>query len=169
VPHAESTAAAAPGGEFVASTDATTSTTSVLHDSLPLRPTTRSQHGIVKRKTYTDGTVHWCNLATTGEPTTLGEALSNKDWIAAMDEEHRALIQSGTWHLVPRPQDKNVIDYKWVYKIKRKSDGTIERYKARLVAKGYKQRYGVDYEDTFSPVVKAATIRLILSVVVSKG
>jgi hypothetical protein len=71
--------------------------------------------------------------------------------------------------LVPAKSGANVIDYKWVYKIKRKSDGTIDRYKARLVGKGFKQRYGIDYEDTFSPVVKAATIHLILSLAVSNG
>lgn len=62
-----------------------------------------------------------------------------------------------------------MIGCKWVYKVKRKPDGTIDRYKARLVAKGFKQRYGIDYEDTFSPVVKAATIRLVLSIVVSNN
>jgi hypothetical protein len=62
-----------------------------------------------------------------------------------------------------------VIDSRWVYKIKRHTDGTIDQYKARLVAKGFKQRYGIDYEDIFSVVVKAATIRVILSIVVSKG
>jgi hypothetical protein len=113
--------------------------------------------------------VPWCNPATTEEPTTVGDALRDKKWIAAMDEEHRALLQNGTWRLVPPPKGKNVIDCKWVYKIKRRADGQVERYKARLVAKGYKQRYGIDYEDTFSPVVKAATIRLILSVAMSKG
>lgn len=62
-----------------------------------------------------------------------------------------------------------MIDCKWVFRIKRKSNGTIDRYKARLVPKGFKQRYGIDYENTFSPVVKAATIRLILSIAVLRG
>jgi hypothetical protein len=86
-----------------------------------------------------------------------------------MDDEFGALQKNRTWHLVLAKSGANVIDCKWVYKIKRKSDGTMDRYKARLVTKGFKQRYGIDYEDTFNPLVKAATIRLILSLAVSNG
>jgi hypothetical protein len=85
------------------------------------------------------------------------------------EEEFSALMKNGTWHLVPTSQASNIIDCKWVYKVKRNTDGTIDRHKARLVAKGFKQRYGIDYEDTFNPVVKAATIRLVLSVAVSRN
>jgi hypothetical protein len=103
------------------------------------------------------------------EPTCVEEALEDSRWVDAMDVEHQALLKNRTSHLDPAPRGKNIIGCKWVYKVKRKADGTIDRYKARLVAKGYKQRYGIDYEDTFSPVVKAATIRLVLSVAVSRG
>jgi hypothetical protein len=78
-------------------------------------------------------------------------------------------LENKTWHLVPPPKGKNIIVYKWVYKIKKMVDGTVDRYKACLVSKGSKQHYRIDYEDIFSPIVKAATIRLILSIVVSRG
>ena len=85
-----------------------------------------------------------------------------------MDSEYNALMKNKTWHLVPSKQGSNVIDCIWVYKIKRKSDGSIDRYNARLAAKGFKQRFGIDYEDTFSPVVKSATIRLVLSIAIQR-
>jgi histone deacetylase 1/2 len=135
----------------------------------PPRIQTRSQSGIFCPKKFTDGHIRWCNLCSTGEPEHLEEALGHDRWRGAMDEEISALKANHTWHLVPRPQGINVIDCKWVYKMKRRSDGTVDRYKARLVAKGFKQRYGIDYEDTFSPVVKPATIRLILSLAVSQN
>jgi histone deacetylase 1/2 len=86
-----------------------------------------------------------------------------------MDAEYMALMKNKTWNLVPPQKGRNIIDCKWVYKIKRKSDGSLDRYKARLVAKGFKQRYGIDYEDTFSPIIKSTTIRVILSITISRG
>jgi histone deacetylase 1/2 len=108
-------------------------------------------------------------LASTSEPTDLADALQDKNWKQAMNSEYEALMRNKTWHLVPPQRGTNVIGCKWVYKIKRKSDGSLDRYKARLVAKGFKQRYGIDYEDTFSPVIKATTIRVILSLAISCG
>ncbi|XP_071680293.1 uncharacterized protein [Lolium perenne] len=135
----------------------------------PSPPRTRLQQGIRKPKVYTDGTVRYGMLSSTGEPCTLTEALDDSNWRKAMEEEYDALMINKTWHLVPPSSKKNLIDCKWVYRIKRRADGTVDRYKARLVAKGFKQRYGIDYEDTFSPVVKIATIRTVLAISVSRG
>jgi hypothetical protein len=68
----------------------------------------------------------------------------------AMDVEYEAIMKNKTWHLVPPSHGHNIIDCRWVFKEKRKADGSLDKHKARLVAKGYKQRYGIDYEDTFS-------------------
>jgi histone deacetylase 1/2 len=106
-------------------------------------------------------------LASTGEPRNLSAALNDPHWCAAMQDEYNALMENQTWTLVPSSSNKNLIDCKWVYRIKHRADGTIDQYKAHLVAKGFKQRYGIDYEDTFSPVVKIATIRIVLSIAVS--
>jgi hypothetical protein len=133
------------------------------------RPTTRLQHGIRKPKIYTDGTIRYASLASTAEPRSYKDALLGANWKAAMDIEYGALMKNNTWRLVPPQPGKNVIDCMWLFKVKMKANGSVERYKARLVAKGHKQRYGIDYEDTFSPVVKAATIRIVLSISVSRG
>ena len=133
------------------------------------RPRTRLQSGIRKDKVYTDGTIRYSLFSSTGEPHDVEEAINDPQWKEAMQTEYDALIKNKTWHLIPPQKGINVIGSKWVYKIKRKADGSLDRYKARLVAKGFKQRYGLDYEDTFSPVVKAATIRTVLSIAVSRG
>jgi hypothetical protein len=132
-------------------------------------PRTHLQAGIRKPKIFSDGTVRYSNLVVSEEPSSVAAALADPNWKNAMELEFDALLRNKTWHLVPPAPDRNLIDCKWVFKVKRKADGSIDRYKARLVAKGFKQHYGIDYADTFSPVVKFATIRLVLSIAVSRG
>lgn len=71
-----------------------------------------------------------------------------------MDDEMKALEDNKTWELVRMPKEKKTVGCKWMYTVKYRADGSIERYKARLVAKGYAQTYGIDYQETFDPVAK---------------
>jgi hypothetical protein len=82
-------------------------------------------------------------------------------------EEYGALMSNGTWELVPRPRGSNVVNGKWVFTHKFLSDGTFDRYKACWVLQDFTQRPGVDYDETFSPVVKPATIRTVLALAAS--
>ena len=102
------------------------------------------------------------------EPLSFEEGNLDEKWQSAMDEEMQAFIENNTWSLVPRVDGKQPIGCKWIYKIKRNTDGSIARYKARIVAKGYAKKYGIDYEETFSPVVKMTTIRVLITLAVSK-
>jgi hypothetical protein len=102
-------------------------------------------------------------------PSSVRAALVDPNWRCAMEEEFAALIANNTWDLVPRPVGSNVVTGKWIFKHKFNSDGSLERYKARWVLRGFTQRLGVDYDETFSPVVKIATVRTVLSLVVSRS
>ncbi|KAG7573562.1 GAG-pre-integrase domain [Arabidopsis suecica] len=103
------------------------------------------------------------------EPKNFKEAIVSVKWTAAMDVELGSMELNKTWSVVSLPPGKNIVGCKWVYTIKYNADGTIERYKARLVAKGFTQQEGVDYFDTFSPVAKLASVKLLLGLAAKKG
>ncbi|KAL0289674.1 UNVERIFIED_CONTAM: Retrovirus-related Pol polyprotein from transposon RE1 [Sesamum calycinum] len=106
-------------------------------------------------------------LSTVQEPQSYLQARGKEEWEKVMIDELVALEKNETWSVVDLPKGKKAIGCKWVYKVKLKLDGSVERYKARLVAKGYNQVEGVDYFDKFSPVAKAVTVRVLLAVAFS--
>ncbi|GBO30829.1 Retrovirus-related Pol polyprotein from transposon TNT 1-94 [Araneus ventricosus] len=128
----------------------------------------RDRESLRKPKCYEDYImVAEAFIADFEEPMTFEEAIGckqNRHWKCAMDVEMSSLIENETWTLEELPKNSKAIPCKWVYKIKKNPDGSIDKYKARLVAKGFTQRYGIDYEQTYRPVTKMATVRSILSI-----
>ncbi|UYV68045.1 hypothetical protein LAZ67_5002898 [Cordylochernes scorpioides] len=122
-----------------------------------------SSHPMITRSKVSNSK---CNFALADEPRSYIDAITSSDserWKLAMDEEIDALNKNKTWTLERLADGHKPIGCKWVYKIKTESDGTIQRFKARLVAKGYSQIKNVDYFDTFSPVVRFDSLRILLS------
>ena len=101
-------------------------------------------------------------------PKTFCSALADPNWRAAMEAEHDALLANKTWDLVPRPPLANIVTGKWIFKHKFHADGTLERYKACWVLRGFTQRPGVDFDETFNPFVKPATVPIVLALIPCK-
>lgn len=134
----------------------------------PLRRSTRTRRP--NNKYFGDQYINLTivhSLPPTLEPSTVTQALKDTRWRKAMDEEFDALLRNNTWRLVPRG-NKILIGCKWVFRVKRKLDGSVDRYKVRLVAKGFLQTSGRDYFETYSPVLKSVTIRVVLAIALSK-
>ncbi|RVW50500.1 Retrovirus-related Pol polyprotein from transposon TNT 1-94 [Vitis vinifera] len=121
---------------------------------------TRAKSGIVKPKIF---------IAAVREPSSVSAALQQDEWKKAMVAEYDALQRNNTWSLVPLPAGRQAIGCKWVYKTKENPYGTIQKYKTRLVAKGFHQQAGFDFTETFSPVVKPSTIRVVFTIALSRN
>ena len=111
----------------------------------------------------------WLLMSIDEEPWNFSEAKSMTVWVKACEDEITSIEKNHTWILVDLPAGAKAIGLKWVFKIKRNPDGSVNKYKARLVAKGYVQRHGIDYDEVFAPVARIETICLIISLAASHG
>eukprot|EP00253_Pinus_taeda_P005584 PITA_05584 len=103
------------------------------------------------------------------EPTSYEDAASQEILREAMVQEYASVIKNNVWEVVPRPEGKSVVISKWLYKIKRVADGSIEKFKATFVARGFSQIEGVDYDETFAPVAQYISIWFLISIAAKMG
>ncbi|XP_060971854.1 retrovirus-related Pol polyprotein from transposon RE1 isoform X2 [Cannabis sativa] len=130
---------------------------------------TRVKSGIIKPRVLAATKHPFVVNRGKSEPTSVAQALLDPKWNSAMNKEFRALVRNHTWDLVPPDSLYNVVGNKWVFKEKLNADGTVQRQKARLVAKGFHQTPGLDFSETYSPVIKPATVRIFIAVAVHFG
>ncbi|XP_049935028.1 retrovirus-related Pol polyprotein from transposon RE2 isoform X2 [Nymphaea colorata] len=149
---------------------------SLINEELPIavRKGTRSctSHPIQRFVSYAKLSKNYkcfiTSLSKSVIPRCVEDAREDPKWLQAMTEEMDALAKNDTWEVVDIPKGTHLVGSKWVFNVKYKPDGTVERYKARLVAKGFSQKYGIDYFETFAPVAKLKIVRVILARVVQK-
>ncbi|KAI9194591.1 hypothetical protein LWI28_007414 [Acer negundo] len=152
--------------DYVCSTVSSTQSSSLLPG--PTKDTRYPLANFVSYHRYTPAHQNFiAQISAVAEPSSYSEAAAHPKWQEAMNSELQALQANGTWSLVLLPAGKSPIGCRWVFKIKHRSDGSIERYKARLVAKGFTQLEGVDYQDTFSPTAKIISVRCLLALAAS--
>lgn len=131
-----------------------------------LRPRNDGQSTTVKPEVKKQEHAMLSTIEAEEDPASYEEAMRREDseqWQIAMSDEIISLKKNQVWELVDKPEGVNIVTNRWVLRIKRRPDGSIERYKARLVARGFTQVHGVDYNETYSPVVNATSIRLLLA------
>ena len=92
------------------------------------------------------------------------KVLRDENWAESMHQELHQFVRNDVWELVPRPKDTNVIGTKWIFKNKTDEDGEVVQNKSRLVAQGYTQVKGIDFDESFAPVVRLESIRILLSI-----
>ncbi|PKU71363.1 Retrovirus-related Pol polyprotein from transposon TNT 1-94 [Dendrobium catenatum] len=136
--------------------------------SVPPPAPTHTHHMITRNRTGNLKPVTKLNLLhaelSQTDPTTFTEANKHFKWRRAMSDEFFALQKQGTWDLVEPPPNSSILGSKWTYRTKRNADGSVARHKARLVAQGNQQEFGLDYQETFSPVAKLPTIRILFTI-----
>jgi hypothetical protein len=140
----------------------------ISYDPPPLRKSSRP-HKPPERYGFSTPVAMSTTLSSISIPTCYKQAREHECWKQAMEAELHALKANHTWDIISCPPHVKPIGSKWVYTVKLKSDGSLDRYKARLVALGNKQEYGFDYEETFAPVAKMTTVRTLLAIAASQA
>lgn len=122
-----------------------------------------------RERRQTDFYGYQCNLSDVKKPKSVSDALTNQEWVDAMKAEIDSLHDNSVWELVQLPEGRKPVGSKWVFKVKTNADGSIERCKAHLVAQGYSQKEGLDYDETFSPVVRSESVRSVIALASKNG
>jgi hypothetical protein len=117
--------------------------------------------GVTTRSRVAHFCEHYYSFVTSIEPHRVEEALQDSDWVLAMQKELNNFTRNEVWHLVPRP-NQNIIGTKWVFRNKQDEHGVVTRNKARLMAKGYSQVEGLDFGETYAPITRLESIRILI-------